>query len=119
MIEDEDTQGENISEIEENYDSSDKVAVNKVRKKFARQKIIRDEAIRKIMSDPDCRSWIAYVLAQADIDGNPHVPGVPDATSFNCGMANLGRLIWKEVRDAAPESAILMLKEAEQNAKGK
>ena len=103
-------------DVEENYNADDAESVAKARKRAKRNLILRQEAIRKFMADKECRAWIAYILAQADIDGNPHVPNSPDSTAFNCGMANLGRLIWKEVKDAAPEAAVIMIGEANARA---
>lgn len=98
---------------EESYNADDKEQVNKARKRAKRQILLREEALRKIMADKECRAWIAGILAFCDIDGNPHVPGQADSTAFNCGMANAGRMIWSAVKSAAPENAVLMLKENE------
>jgi hypothetical protein len=49
--------------------------------------------------------------------GNPHVRGDPYDTAFNIGMANLAKLIWQDVENAAPESCALMLKEAKADEK--
>lgn len=113
----EEDKDENTPEIQESYNADDKHQVNKARKRAARKKLIQEEAIRRIMGDKDCRAWIAGVLSFCDIDGNPHVPGEPDSTAFNCGMANAGRMIWCEIKEAAPESAVMMLKEASENEK--
>ena len=104
-----------MNEEEEQYNADNPEHVDKARKKAKREKILRDETIRTLMAKKDGRAWVHYVITQGDMFGNPHVPGDPCGTAFNVGMANLAKLIWQDVEDAAPESCVLMIKEAKQN----
>ena len=99
------------------YNADDPEQVEKMRKKAQREKIIRHETIRNLMSKKDGRAWVHYLLTQGDMFGNPMVRGDPYDTAFNIGMANMARLIWIEVEAAASESCVLMLKEAKENEK--
>ena len=101
----------------EQYNADDRAQVNKARKKAAREKSQRNEVIQGIMSVKEGRKWVYHILETAEMFGNPHVTGDVYATHINIGMANLGKLIWGEVEEAAPESCALMLKEARQNEK--
>ena len=102
--------------IDDGYNADDREQVNKARKKAARAKIQREEVIRGIMSVKEGRAWVHHIIIEfCDAFGNPHVAGVPDATAFNCGMANAGKKIWAEVQEASPEFCIKMLKEGNDN----
>ena len=103
--------------IDQDYNADDPAQVNRARKKAAREKIQHDEVIRGIMSVKEGRKWIHHIIQFCDVFGNPHVAGMPDATAFNCGMANAGKMVWAEVEEAAPEFCTLMLKEAKKYAK--
>lgn len=102
---------------EDVYNAEDPKQYAAAQKKAQRGKYQRDETIRLLMSKKDGRSWIHYILQQGDMFGNPHVRGDPYDTAFNIGMANLAKLIWQDVEAAAPESCLLMIKEAKQNEK--
>ena len=102
---------------DEVYNAEDSKQIEAARKKAAREKLLRDETIRTLMSKKDGRAWIHYILTQADMFGNPIVLGDPYGTYNNIGMANLAKLIWQDIEAAAPESCLLMIKEAKQNEK--
>lgn len=99
---------------EQPYNADDGKKVNAARKKASRERILEDEVIRVLMSSPEGRRWIWSIFQFADIWGNPHVPGMPDSTAFNVGMANLAKMIWMRIKQVVPESAMLMLKESEE-----
>ena len=102
-------------EEEDQYNADDKEQVNKARKKAARAKIQRDEVIRGIMSVKEGRAWIYHILEASFMFGNPIVRGDSHETYCNIGMANLGKMIWMEIEEAAPELCIKMRKEAGKN----
>ena len=104
-----------MREETEQYNADDPKHVATATKRAKREKLLRDETIRLLMSKKDGRSWVNHLLTMGDMFGNPHVRGDPYDTAFNIGMANLAKLIWMEVERAAPESCILMLKEAKEN----
>lgn len=103
--------------IEQDYNADDPQQVNRARKKAAREKIQHDEVIRGIMSVKEGRKWVYHILEFSSMFGNPVVRGDVYDTHVNIGMANLGKMIWAEIEDAAPEFCTLMLKEAKKNAK--
>lgn len=39
------------------------------------------------------------------------VPGMPESTHYNAGMASMGQLIWGELQAVAPEALAWMIKE--------
>ncbi len=102
--------------IEQDYNADDPEQVNRARKKAAREKIQHDEVIRGIMSVKEGRKWVYHILAFSSMFGDPVGPDVY-ATHVNIGMANIGKMIWAEIEDAAPEFCSLMLREAKKNAK--
>ena len=102
---------------EEQYNADDKTQVNRARKKAKREETERQNTIRGIMSLKDCRKWIYHILSMGDMFGNPHVRGDAYDTAYNLGMQNLAKFIWMEIEDAAPESTMLMRKEAKENEK--
>lgn len=102
---------------DEQYNAEDSKQIKAAEKKAQREKFLREETILNLMSKKDGRAWIHYILTQGDMFGNPHVRGDPYDSAFNMGMANMARLIWIEVENAAPESCVLMLKEAKENEK--
>lgn len=102
---------------EETYNAEDPKQYAAAKKKSDREKFERDEVIRLLMSKKEGRAWINYILVKADMYGDPIVRGDPHATYNNIGMANLAKLIWQDVESAAPESYLLMIKEAKQNEK--
>ena len=107
---------ERYQDPEEIYNADDKESVNRARKKAKRKDIMRSEVIGAIMSKKEGRELIYHWLEFCDIFGNQFGTD-PYATAFNCGMANVGKMIWSEVEAAAPESCILMRKEAKKDEK--
>ena len=104
------------SYTDDSYDANDPKEVNRARKKAAREKMQHDEVIRGIMSIREGRKWIYHILEFSSMFGNPIGSDVY-ATHVNIGMANIGKMIWAEVEDAAPEFCATMLKEAKKNAR--
>lgn len=102
---------------EKQYNAEDPKQIEAAERKAKREKFLRDETIRNLMSNKDGRSWVHYLLTQGDMFGNPHVRGDSHDSAFNMGMANMARLIWIEVERVVPEACILMLKEARENEK--
>lgn len=102
---------------EEQYNADDEKKIEKARKREAKKKYERDEAIRNLMSTKGGRAWVHHILDFGDMFGNPIVRGDPYDTYNNLGMANLAKMIWSEVEDVAPESCLLMRKEAKENEK--
>jgi len=103
--------------IDDDYNADDPKQVNRARKKAAREKLQHDEVIRGIMSVKEGRKWIYHILEFSCMFGNPIASGDPYSTYANIGMANIGKMIWSEVEDAAPEFCTLMLKEAKKSLK--
>lgn len=99
-------------ENERPYDASDPQAVNLARKKSSRRTADRLEMVKAMMELPRGREWMYNLLDSCFIFGNPFVPGQPDSTAFNLGMANVGKRILQDINTAAPDQYMLMLKEA-------
>ena len=102
---------------EMSYNADDPVQVERAQKKADKEKFLRDETIRTLMSKKDGRAWVHHILSMADMWGNPIVREDSYATYNNIGMANLAKLIWMEIEEVVPESYALMIKEARENEK--
>ena len=102
---------------EEDYNADDREQVNRARKKAARQRIIFDEVIRGVMAVKEFRQWIYHIIQETDMFGDPHVIGDTNSTFINIGRSNMGKFLWQELENAAPEFCMTMLKEAKKNAK--
>lgn len=93
------------------YDASDPVQVNNARKTAGRKKKSSMEAVKAIMSLPQCRKWMYTVLEDCHIFQTSFVQGDPHATSFREGERNAGLRILAEVMAAAPKEYAVMLGE--------
>lgn len=95
----------------ESYDTSDKEAVNKAKKKASRTKADRLKFIRAAMSHPEGRGWFYDVLVFTHVIRTPFVEGDPYATAFRCGEQNIGLRILGDIQEAAPEFYLNMINE--------
>lgn len=98
-------------EAEQPYDASDPKQVNKARQKAGRRKATELDVVRTVMGTTQGRSWMYSVLEMCMIYGNPFVPGQPDSTAFNLGMANVGKKLMQDIMSAAPEEYLKMCNE--------
>ncbi|MFA7278757.1 MAG: hypothetical protein WC100_01525 [Sterolibacterium sp.] len=100
---------------EEQYDASDKKQVNNARKKAARMERERLEFVRAIMTVPAGRKWMYGLLVDCKIFDNPIVPGETHYTYHNIGAQNIGKKLFMDINDAAPEEYITMMREARES----
>jgi hypothetical protein len=78
---------------QEPYNASDPEAVNRARKKAARYAKSRLRFVEEIMKVKEGRAYIWDILESCNIHGNPVVAGDVNATYFNLGQQNIGKLI--------------------------
>lgn len=98
-------------ESREDYDTSDKAAVNKQRKRAAARHRGQLEVLAHVMSSPGGRSWMFDTLLMCNIFGEPFEPGAQDVTNYRLGMANVGRKLLADIQACASQEYLLMLKE--------
>lgn len=96
---------------EESYDTSDKEAVNKAKKKAGRTKADRLKFITAAMQHPEGRAWFYDLLVFTHVVSTPYMSGDSHATAFRCGEQNIGLRILGDIQEAAPEQYLLMIQE--------
>lgn len=100
----------------DSYDTSDKEAVNKAKKKASRTKADRLKFIRAAMSHPEGRAWFNDLLIFCRIFSSPFDID-PHRTAFLCGQANVGIRILSDIQEAAPEFYLAMVIEGKEREK--
>lgn len=99
------------SEIqEETYDTSDKEAVNKQRKKSARTRAQRLEFVEAAMTTEQGRSWFYDIIVRCKTFSTPFSEDT-NRTFFNLGMQNIGLQILDDIQTAAPKAYVTMIEE--------
>lgn len=99
-------------ESEQGFDASNKEQVEARQKKLARREVEKAQVLEKLLSTAAGRRWITDIINFCDPLGNPYVPNSFDATTFNAGMANVGKMLLGQILDIAPERYGHMLREA-------
>lgn len=94
------------------YNADDEKQVQTAKKKAELEEALRLEVIRNVMTNAHGRKWIYDFLDRCFIYGNPFIPGQPDTTAFNNGVANVGKILLADVQAAAPDLYMQMIKEA-------
>lgn len=88
----------------------------KLVKKQQRREALRqteiDEALSAIMSHPNGRRAINWVLENAGTNGEPFT-GNALTTAFNCGQQRVGKMLQARIASVAPDHFLTMLKEME------
>lgn len=95
---------------ETTYDTSDKEAVNNVRKKTARTRATRLEFVAAAMTTPQGRAWFYDTLVRCKVVSTPYIEN-SDRTIFNLGQQNIGLMILEDIQIAAPENYLRMVTE--------
>lgn len=95
----------------EPYDTSDKAAVNKQRKRAAARRRQQLEMIATVMGSPGGRAWMYDVLLLCNATSTPYSQSSPYDTAFQCGQQNVGLKLLADMQAAAPQEYLLMLKE--------
>lgn len=85
---------------------------NAQRKKAARVRKEELDFIKAIMSSLQGRKWMYNLIEECKSWGNPIIPGDVYLTYENLGRQNIGKKLFQDVGEAAPEEYVLMLKEA-------
>lgn len=98
------------TQVDETYDTSDKEAVNKVRKKAARTRADRLKFIEAAMNLEEGRSWFYDFLNRCHIfnrsfDQDPYVH------AYKAGEVNVGLMVLSDIQDAAGQQYITMISE--------
>lgn len=97
-------------EVEETYDTSDPVAVNKVRKKSARTRADRLKFVEAAMSHEEGRAWFYDILLFCKLwDGE--FRNDPYEAAFNTGKRNIGLRILDDIQTASPTNYTVMVGE--------
>lgn len=97
--------------LEATYDTSDKEAVNNIRKKSARTRATRLEFVSAAMTTPQGRAWFYDLLVRCRVVATPYVEN-SDKTIFNLGQQNIGLMVLSDIQDAAPENYLKMITES-------
>lgn len=101
---------------EEAYNAGNKKQVNNMRKKAARLRKEELDYIKHIMSTPQGRKWIYNLLTSiCKTFDNPIVPNETHYTYFNLGEQNIGKKLFQDINDAAPQEYITMMQESKTN----
>lgn len=108
-----------LGQDEETFIASDVESVEEQKKQSELRQAENEEIVRTLLSTQRGRAWISDILIFADVLGNPFVQGFTDATAYNCGMKNVGDMIFKQVLDVDPQKYSLMLREAKKRVKEK
>lgn len=98
------------TDIEDTYDTSDKEAVNKQRKKSARTRAQRLEFIEAAMTTEQGRAWFYDLLVFCKIFSTAYIEG-SDRTIYNLGAQNVGLRVLDDIQTAAPDKYITMITE--------
>lgn len=99
-------------ESEQSFNANDPAEVEARQRKFAKREAEKAQVLERLLSTAAGRRWIADIIIFCDPLGNPHVPNSFDATAFNAGMANVGKMLLGQILDIAPERYGHMLREA-------
>lgn len=95
---------------DENIDTSDPVAVNKSRKKYARTRADRLRFIEAAMKHEQGRAWFNDILVFCKVFQGPFNDD-PYKTAFLCGEQNIGLRILSDIQEAAPKEYLMMVNE--------
>ena len=104
-----DVEAERLAEIP--FNASDPEQVNAARKKAARLERSRLRLVEELMKVKEGRMYVWDFLESCHINGNPVVPGDTQATYFNLGQQNVGKLVLMDAMQF-PENYVLMVSEA-------
>ena len=94
------------------FDASDPEQVNTARKSAGRRKKSSLEAVKAIMSLPQCREWMYRLLEDCHIYHPSFTQGDPYSTAFREGERNVGLRVTAEIMAAAPKEYLVMLQES-------
>lgn len=92
------------------YDTSDKEAVNKIRKKSARTRATRLEFVAAAMTTEQGRAWFYDLLVRCRVVSTPYIEN-SDKTIFNLGQQNVGLMVLDDIQTAAPDDYVTMVTE--------
>lgn len=95
---------------DESYDTSDKEAVNKVRKKAARTRADRLQFVAAAMDTEQGRSWFYDLLLFCKVFRTPFDED-PYSTAFKCGEQTIGLRVLDDIQTANPDKYITMITE--------
>lgn len=101
---------EAVESEDNDYDTSDKEAVNKVRKKSARTRATRLEFVAAAMTTEQGRAWFYDLLVRCRVVSTPYVEN-SDKTIFNLGQQNVGLMVLDDIQTAASDNYVLMITE--------
>ena len=96
---------------EQSYDTSDKEAVNKTRKKAARTRADRLKFVRAAMQHEEGRAWFNDIINRCRVFDNTFYGEETHNTAFKLGEQNIGKMILADVLEAAPEQYMNMTTE--------
>ncbi len=107
--------GPAITEAEESQpggvDTSDPKAVNRARKKAAREHRERLSVVGAVMEQGPGRLWLYELLAWCHIWQPSYVVGDSHATAFSEGQRNVGLRLLGDIMAAAPDLYVTMCKD--------
>ena len=64
-----------------------------------------------VASTTEGRRFLKRLIDESGLMIPAIVPGLPESTHFNQGMASIGQMLWTELQTVAPEALIWMIKQ--------
>lgn len=97
-------------DLEESYDTSEPLEVNKAKKKASRTRADRLKFVEAAMTMEQGRAWFYDILVRCKVFNTPFQED-PYRTAFNCGMLNVGLQILDDIQVSAPQGYTKMISE--------
>lgn len=72
---------------------------------------VNGDALLYVLSLPAGRKVVWDLLALTGLYRQPHIPGNPSGTDFNCGALNVGLALYADCLSISPDLTAMMIKE--------
>lgn len=85
-----------------------------IRRQTKEEKAVNERinrAVDALLTVPDGREFLWWLLTISRFGVQPHVVGAPDATSFACGEVNIGLQLFARMMEVNPDRSITLIKE--------
>lgn len=96
--------------IDDTYDTSDKVEVNKARKRTSRTRADRLKFVEAAMTMEQGRAWFWDFLTRCHVNNTPFDDD-PYRHAFRAGEANIGLQVLSDIQEVAPGNYLQMVRE--------
>jgi hypothetical protein len=98
-------------EQEEAVNTAEPAQVNKARKKAARTRADRLRFIKAAMQHEEGRAWFCDIINRCRVFDNAFYAEETHNTAFRLGEQNIGKMIFDDIIEAAPELYVTMISE--------